>query len=512
MAIQSINICGMNPNNPQYILPQATQHVATSSTAPQNQQVDIVQDIKDKKTTILNHILSREPKTIAQTGDFTTSEWETLLSKLKKGEQSLQNLLNSPIPFESRDIQVDFGQLCKHFKDLEDYARFHGTPFVGLHSDLYREITSLSNNIKELPRKLIEADAKKFFSTLYLNHLITYSTKINGRQIGKIIDIQDKTTKAITKYYIKTHSNGWHKTDNSSGLTTIDSGIPKSINSHELLVYKILHKLGVGPKSHFFGRNERCIFIATEDANRNNTFELYRKFQEMNILQFQSPIELKTEEILISISEDEYSTYTATENQASIFETEDIKKIMKKMTELDLMARFFRLKDVYNNGGNFGFDGEINNQDNPLLLNIIDFNMADTDKLFYGDFDNFIIGNGLFKTEFSDTFRSYVFKYRDLRLRLQDVLDVFNSGIFQGLDTKLNTALTEVSNDFHSCNINEPLKSALINNMKLYNKNVLSNMDRFQKYLDKFVSSYYIKDDSTGNTKLTPIYRITSLN
>lgn len=50
-----------------------------------------------------------------------------------------------------------------------------------------------------------------------------------------------------------------------------------AVDPKEVLVYTVLHKLGLGPKTHFFWEDQRNFYIATEDLNDSGQFKEYSK-------------------------------------------------------------------------------------------------------------------------------------------------------------------------------------------------------------------------------------------
>ncbi len=91
---------------------------------------------------------------------------------------------------------------------------------------------------------------------------ITFGGKKSGIQTGLTcqVEVEVGGKKQITFYFIKTHQHG----------PTVDN--PKSVNppdAKELFLYKLLHRIGIGPEVHFivpYHGTTRTIYIATKDC------------------------------------------------------------------------------------------------------------------------------------------------------------------------------------------------------------------------------------------------------
>ncbi|KAJ2991924.1 hypothetical protein HDV02_003385 [Globomyces sp. JEL0801] len=86
---------------------------------------------------------------------------------------------------------------------------------------------------------------------------ISFYNKNNGNQIGTICHMHFEDG-SFKKLYVKTHQ---------FGPTASMSKSSKSPDVKELLVYKILENIGLGPKSYFFWPENvsvKTLFIATE--------------------------------------------------------------------------------------------------------------------------------------------------------------------------------------------------------------------------------------------------------
>ncbi|KAI8893488.1 hypothetical protein BC833DRAFT_608176 [Globomyces pollinis-pini] len=166
---------------------------------------------------------------------------------------------------------------------------------------------------------------------------ISFHNKNNGNQIGTICHMHFEDG-SFKKLYVKTHQ---------FGPTASMSKSRKSPDVKELLVYKILENIGLGPKSYFFWPENvsvKTLFIATEGLD----------------LTFYNP------------------------NHPTVPTEEEKLELLK----LDFISRILYIVDSTTNSGNYGYC----KQENKAY--IIDFGTEEEDYYSSELLDDFYKGNG----------------------------------------------------------------------------------------------------------------------
>ncbi len=128
---------------------------------------------------------------------------------------------------------------------------------------LKARLFDLDIQTKKVPLTRIEESTREYFESVFRASKITTSWKRGGDQLGCVAEVTLESGQVLT-YFVKTHSGG---------LRSGHSSAAKLVNPSELLVYKVLEGLGIGPQSHFFGRDGQNLYIATLDAGTQITPE-----------------------------------------------------------------------------------------------------------------------------------------------------------------------------------------------------------------------------------------------
>ncbi len=302
---------------------------------------------------------------------------------------------------------------------------------------------------------------------------VKLENKKEGRQLGYVVKVNTDTGKLLT-YYAKTHSEGTFQDVPSEARSA------QPVNYIELLTYKLLEKLGIGPQSHFFGRDERNFYIMTLDLAINpKTMESLGKFLTFGKINKSE----EKENYLGKLSEYKYK---AKQNKSDpdyvklineIENDEKSKKFCYEITKMNLLVRIIYMTDLHDNSGNFGFI--IDDQGGLKELKIVDMHA------WLGDHPtsvkSFMTGNGIFVAATSTPSVIYAFKARDTKLRLQDAQNImynelnnFESALKQAYDETVPMISKHYEDDADKAEIEiEALEERC--------KGILENYDTLQK-------------------------------
>ena len=213
---------------------------------------------------------------------------------------------------------------------------------------------------QNLPYKRLENQAARYFIEVFglkvPEQQLSFLEKKGGVQLGRRLIVTHNNGKEVT-YHIKTHRHG------AQSNVSMSSGA-KAVDPKEVLVYNVLHQLGLGPETHFFWEDQKNFYIATEDLNGSGPFKEYSKV---------------------------YGGLPDPE-KISEFSSEYI-QICQELTKMDVISRILRLSDTTTNKENFGFVEKSGSQ----FLRLIDFDVKD-DYFYTGEglFEGFLAGNGTF--------------------------------------------------------------------------------------------------------------------
>jgi hypothetical protein len=240
-----------------------------------------------------------------------------------------------------------------------------------------------------------------------------------GDQLGTVVIVhtahaEDKKI----KYFVKTHSKGL-KSGNSSAAQPF---VPQ-----ELMVYKVLEGLGIGCKSHFFGRDGKHFYIATLDANTEGEFKEYSKFDRG-----------RPDEVasiwgrLINLNENARKNEVGHEAIEENISTDPIaKRFIHQVSLLDILARLMKLTDLQTNGDNFGF--VVRQHDDLPSLRVIDFRLHEAADFSVNvdHFGGFLVGNGFFNYHDADKAVCYALRNRPVQHRVAEVRRIFETDLAQ---------------------------------------------------------------------------------
>lgn len=300
---------------------------------------------------------------------------------------------------------------------------------------------------KKVPLTRIEESTRGYFESLFKGCNVTTSWKRGGDQLGCVAEVTLSGGQVLT-YFVKTHSGG---------LKSGHSSAAKLVNPSELLVYKILEGLDVGPQSHFFGRDGQNLYIATLGAgtylNRDgsitqNQFKEYEYFKEARDPNIQAQLwgDLSNLPTEVEFSESQHEIAEALVNA----EDGIARNFVHEVAKLDLLARILRLTDFQTNPGNYGF---VQRVDGRMQAKAIDFRLHSTDpnEVRFGEhfFKGFLNGNGYFDYSSTGKAMYYSLRKRQTHLRVHEAKIIMAEEFQQFesiVDVAFNTVLETLSN------------------------------------------------------------------
>ncbi len=274
------------------------------------------------------------------------------------------------------------------------------------------DVTRLDSAITEVPRRRISESSLIYFNKIYPQSAIRCSDKQAGVQLGTIANIQTSEGLKL-RYYVKTHSNG---------LISGHSSAAEFLRPQELMIYKILEKLGIGCESHFFGRDGKNFYIATLDANIGGKFREYSQFNKKNEVEI-----LPLWGILTELSEDPKENEKNSQTIEDHIKSDRISQnFVYQMSFLDILARLMKLTDLQTNGDNFGFT---NIDSGTPILKVIDFRLHETSDFSINSehFGGFLVGNGFFNYYAADKAVCYSLRNRPKEQRVKEVKNIFET-------------------------------------------------------------------------------------
>lgn len=303
------------------------------------------------------------------------------------------------------------------------------------------DLFTLDQQTKEVPLTRIQENTKAYFLSLPNVISVSLCQKRNGDQLGCLADVTFSNSEVV-KYYIKTHSGG---------LRSGHSSAAKLVNPAELLVYKVLENLGVGPQTHFFGRDGENLYIATLDVGtqinsdgsiKQSSFKEYSHYKESrnpdvqkqlwgSLTQLPTDVEFSDEQLL----------------QAEDLVNRDViaKNFVREVTKLDLLARIMGLTDFQTNSQNYGF---VSDAVGVMKAKAVDFRLqekkTESFKHDTGDFKAFLNGNGCFDYSSTGEAMYYALRKRQLYIRVNEATTVMSEDLSQ-FEIAVKKALEYVS-------------------------------------------------------------------
>lgn len=306
--------------------------------------------------------------------------------------------------------------VLKRVKDIFD--KFSGERTVNylLASD---DFSRLCSSIDKVPLTRIEESTRGYFESLFQGSKVATSWKRGGDQLGCVAEVTLPNGQVLT-YFVKTHSGG---------LRSGHSSAAKLVNPSELLVYKVLEGLGIGPQSHFFGRDGHNLYIATLDAGMQlsadgtitqvpfKEYEYFKNDQQDPSVQAQLWGDLSQLPTDVDFSAAQHIQAEALVNAESGI----ARNFVHEVAKLDVIARIMRLTDFQTNPGNYGFAP---GPDGKLKSRAIDFRLNSTDpnEIRFGEyfFKGFLDGNGYFDYSSTGKAMYYSLRKRQQHLRVQE--------------------------------------------------------------------------------------------
>jgi hypothetical protein len=278
-----------------------------------------------------------------------------------------------------------------------------GHPF----DSLFLAFCKLQARISTIHDDRLEFLAKNFFTNHFSGCSVRFALKVGGVQQGTQAHVTLSNEK-VRKYYIKSHSGG---------RLASNSSAPKCVDPRELFIYKVLEYLGVGCEAFFFHRSFEEIFIATLDAGHaeGSRFSLFQHAIDSRAESGDSSHGHTVWGPLYTLLIDNPNEFQAVE---SAIECDDAaKQFLLQMTSLDIISRIFRLHDLLNNVGNFGFCTSLTQQ---RCLKILDFRVLDDINLRINrdNVEGFFVGNGFYNYAASHATMRYALRDRPLEARV----------------------------------------------------------------------------------------------
>jgi hypothetical protein len=215
-----------------------------------------------------------------------------------------------------------------------------------------------------------------YFDSNYEIHPETLKlfTKGSGDQLGITAQFALGDRQILHKYRVKTHSSGRSSNAPASEASDVDP--------HELFVYSVLEKAGLGPEVHFFRYDTKDFYIATRDVGDNgmpNSFAVstYGQLEE-------NP---RVKEIVF----DWMKKLESPKHWEAL--GDEIPVVVRALVQSNVTAHILNLTDL--NGGNTCF---VYNADQSAITSyrIVDFrpNEIEVDKNSFGAFKRRLPADG----------------------------------------------------------------------------------------------------------------------
>lgn len=321
---------------------------------------------------------------------------------------------------QTRDF--DHPQKRALLKSLDDkLTKFSGNRTMDF-LVLYGKIAMNRRQIELVHKERLELLTHQYFSKLPHVTEVTLHEKEDGVQLGfqAIVTIAGKQY----TYHVKTHAEG---------KLASKSTAAKVVNTAELLVYKLLEFLKVGPEAHFFQRSPEDTYIATLNAGVDSqnhvqyeflTFDTWKKRADLlpKLMGCFAPLKF----LDLQGAEQTIESQVQTDAVAQSF--------MRNVMRLDLLSRVLRLGDTTTNPSNFGF---ANCERGVSDLRLIDFRVPNkTERLTVTDdnFGGFLEGNGEFNYNGEHPGVKYALHNRAPHLRMYSALAIMNEDLARFLD------------------------------------------------------------------------------
>lgn len=308
--------------------------------------------------------------------------------------------------------------------------------------------------------------ALTYFSKLFPTAVLTPETKLGGVQLGERIIVAQAGQPSLT-YHVKTHS---------AGRLSSNSTAAKLVNPQELMVYRILEHLGIGCQTHFFERSPEDVYIATLDASTGGTFRLFGVMSGHLGRGGDESVGRHFAGNLMNISQDT-TRHDCNGIERDVEGDPVAQNFIHQMVSLDIITRIFRLHDLLNNPGNFGF---FESTTQAPAIRVIDFRIADDPslKINYDHWGGFLEGNGLYQYAGSHKTMRYVIHDRQRQLRVQEARSIMERGLMELLRRAVEQSYQDVIT-YLSRDVFVPQHKDLMPKLHEYSESVHHNIDFF---------------------------------
>ena len=315
--------------------------------------------------------------------------------------------------------------------------------------------------------------ALAYFSKLFPNGSLTPKTKLGGVQLGERIIVAQAGQPPLI-YHVKTHS---------AGRLSSNSTAAKVINPQELMVYHILEHTGIGCQSHFFERSPEDVYIATLDAGAGGSFCLFEVMSGHLGRGGDESVGRRFAGSLMDISQNP-SQLDQDAIEATIVGEPAAQNFIHQMVSLDIITRIFRLHDLLNNPGNFGF---FESTTQAPAVRVIDFRIMDKEifEMDWRDFGGFLVGNGFYQYAGSHRTMRYVIHDRPRQLRVEVARNIMGRGLMELLRRAVEQAHQDVL-VYLSQDVFVPCHEDLMPKIREYYQASLHNINFFWEELQKW--------------------------
>ena len=216
---------------------------------------------------IMRYLFESDESNFFATGKSKNLSYRLQVSELQKREINLFTQLQNVLQFLQNTIKNE--QIYKFFAtNIAFNEQFVSIIFISRFFSveaptLEIEIKSTILSPEQFPIKKLQYKYFNNMNEFYMS--VAIGTKVSGAQFGGIIITEGAQNK---KYYFKTHQEG-SRIESSTEIMYLSKSISLAhpVNANELLIYKILDKIGFGPNAHFVVSPfiENQLFIITND-------------------------------------------------------------------------------------------------------------------------------------------------------------------------------------------------------------------------------------------------------
>ena len=296
--------------------------------------------------------------------------------------------------------------------------------------NFFYDLEDLAEQVVALPLERLKGYSQDFFSNLFPSCAISFRPKMNGVQLGTLAILKFPDGGEV-RYFVKTHSLGSH-------LSSLQSAGEEPVQPTELLCYRILELLDLGPEAFFFGQNEKNFYIATRDSGYNGAFIEYGLLTRSND---QARLIMGAE--FVAMMDSITTVYTAEDFEREAKSSELTKTFFENMLLLDVLEWILRLSDVTSNVTNFGFFAAAEDATGPFKLRIIDFRAEARPDNRRRTVSDTVFGSCADLRRFGDPYRTYSLTRRPPVVKLSDGIRLIcpDGPLFHFLDVVARAAV-----------------------------------------------------------------------